>query len=756
MFSPSLIVLLVCLGLALSGPGASAADVQLRKQSTNALLRIDGDPDHDWQIQSSANLTNWITLTNFGTLLASSSTNALWRASSNATGPRQFYRALKTAGLFDPALFRTINLTFTQANWGTLLTTARTTGSNVYCSLLTMDNGATNLGVGARYKGNTSFIMAGTKKSLNIEMDWTQTNGPLMGYSTINLNNAAGDETIMREPIYFTVMSRYTPCPKAAMAKVNINGALWGVYSLAQQENGQLISEWFPSNNGDRWRTPNAPLGGGGGPGGGFTGSNSALSFIGGSTNLSTYLANYQLATTNSPTNTAWARLINAIVVLNTTPTNQLRDAAENVLAVDNWLWFLAIENIFADDDSYWNKGADYSFYYEPESGRIHPLEHDGNEAVSVTNDMTLSPVTGATGTAYNRPLLFRLLPINELRQRYLAHMRTVLQESFQPAVMTPFIDRFHDLSYSAILADPNKGFTMTAYTNDLILLKNYITNRYNFLTNHAELRPLPPNILAVFDPPVTPGPADIPFLTAQVAANGTNGVDSVWLYFRDKTYGRFAVRQMFDDGAHGDGAAADGVFGAATTNFPAGNRIHYYIEARSANAAQAASFHPGHAEKDTHAYRVGLTTATNTPVVINEFMASNSSTLADPQGEFDDWIELRNLTGSEVDLTGHYLTDDATNPRKWAFPAGTIIPADGYLLVWADEDGLATSGLHASFKLSGSGEAIYLVDTDARLNAVLDSIIFDAQTTDISFGRSGADADVWTIMVPTAGLPNN
>lgn len=80
----------------------------------------------------------------------------------------------------------------------------------------------------------------------------------------------------------------------------------------------------------------------------------------------------------------AWERLTNVLGVLNRKPTSPVetyRDAVENVLAVDRWLWFLALENLFADDDSYWNKGADNRFYYEPECGRLHPIEHDGHEA---------------------------------------------------------------------------------------------------------------------------------------------------------------------------------------------------------------------------------------------------------------------------------------------------------------------------------------------------------------------------------------
>lgn len=743
-----LAILFATSGASLTLPCSHAAggQVSFRTEGTNVLVRIQGDPDDDWRLQSSDDLLGWTNVASFGTLL-SGETNAPSKSAGGINAPQKFYRALRTSGLYDRTLFRTISLTFTQSNWGTLLANARTTGNDILCSMLTLENGATNLTLGARYKGNTSYTMSGTKKSINLDLDFTNATAELMGYETVNLNNAAGDETIMREPLYFNVMSQYTPCPQGAMAKVSVNGALWGVYSLVQQENGQLIKEWFPSNDGDRWRAPNAASGG-------FTSSNSAFAYFG-NTNITSYQSNYELKTTNSTRTIAFQRLINAISVLNTTPTNQLRDTLEEVFAVDNWLWFLAIENIFVDDDSYWNKGADYGFYYEPESGRIHPVEHDGNEAFTSTMGITytLSPVVGATGN--NRPLLFRLLPITELRQRYLAHMRTVLDEYFNPTVLTPMIDAYRDLSISSIIADPNKGFTMAAYTNELSALKTYVTNRHNYLRNHAELTPAQPDITAVRGPWYTVYPTNTVWITAEVSANGSSGLGSVWLYHRGKPYGRFTRVQMFDDGAHNDGNADDGVFGAEIEAYRAGTRVRYYIEARGTNAAQAARFSPARAEHETYSYRVAVTTAPSTPVVINEFMTSNTSTLADPQGAYDDWIELHNITDQEVDLTGHFLSDEPNNPRKWMFPAGTTIAPDGYLVVWADEDTADTPGLHASFQLSSSGEAFYLSDADANFNAILDYVSYGAQITDVSYGRSAADADVWTSMTPTPGAAN-
>ena len=480
-------------------PALCAADGRVRMvlKDSVPLIQVVGDSDEDWRIESSDDPGDWSAPHEFGTVLGGDFT-APFLALGSPDESHRFFRARKTDGLFDQTQLRTFSLTFTQANWASLMTSGRTSGSNVVAKL-EIDNGAIIAGIGARYKGNTSFTGMGgsapAKKSVNLEVDFSDPKQRLLKYRTINLNNAFGDETVMREPVYFTIMSRYAPSPRGAMAKLFINGAYWGVYSLAQQEDSDLVREWFPSNNGDRWKAPNIGAGaGGGGGGGGFGGSGSALSWLG--PNVGSYRTAYELKTSNS-TN-AWERLVRACDVLNNTSAGELRDKVEEVLAVDSWLWFLAVENIFADDDSYWNKGADYGFYYEPESGRIHPIEHDGNEAF-VAGDVQLSPLQGATGT--NRPILSKLLSVPSLRQRYLAHMRTVLRESFHPDVLTPVIDRLHALSVKAIMEDTRKGFTMTAYTNDLRSLRTFVTNRYRFLTNHAELRPAAPSIVAVSEP---------------------------------------------------------------------------------------------------------------------------------------------------------------------------------------------------------------------------------------------------------------
>jgi len=148
-------------------------------------------------------------------------------------------------------------------------------------------------------------------------------------------------------------------------------------------------------------------------------------------------------------------------------------------------------------------------------------------------------------------------------------------------------------------------------------------------------------------------------------------------------------------------------------------------------------------------------------PLVINEFMASNSpaSGITDPQGDYDDWIEIHNYGSIPIDIAGMYITDNISNPLEgYHIPgdvsAETNIPSGGYLLIWADDDIADSPGLHANFQLDKDGEEIGLFDTDG--SSLIDSIIFAEQTTDISFGREPDANDNLVTLLPTPGASNN
>ncbi|MEA3224528.1 MAG: lamin tail domain-containing protein, partial [Planctomycetota bacterium] len=130
-------------------------------------------------------------------------------------------------------------------------------------------------------------------------------------------------------------------------------------------------------------------------------------------------------------------------------------------------------------------------------------------------------------------------------------------------------------------------------------------------------------------------------------------------------------------------------------------------------------------------------------PLVINEVMASNRNSIRDPQGEYDDWIEIYNASADPVNVDGMYLTDNPDNPTMWRIPANsrgaTTIPAGGYLLIWTDGD-VGDVGLHANFKLNADGEQVALFAGDGV--TLIHSLEFGDQTSDMSFGsyQNGAD----------------
>src|SRR5688500_4886415 len=97
--------------------------------------------------------------------------------------------------------------------------------------------------------------------------------------------------------------------------------------------------------------------------------------------------------------------------------------------------------------------------------------------------------------------------------------------------------------------------------------------------------------------------------------------------------------------------------------------------------------------------------------LVVNEFVASNATGHADEAASHPDWIEIWNGGDRDVDLSGWTLTDNHSEPEKWAFPEGTTLEAGGFLVVFADGD-TGDGPLHASFKLDADiGEDIGLFD---------------------------------------------
>ncbi len=145
------------------------------------------------------------------------------------------------------------------------------------------------------------------------------------------------------------------------------------------------------------------------------------------------------------------------------------------------------------------------------------------------------------------------------------------------------------------------------------------------------------------------------------------------------------------------------------------------------------------------------LPAAVNGTIVINELLPRNSTHGADQDGQFDDWIELYNLSSQNLDISGYYLTDSKNELTKWKFPEGTTIAKSGYLIVWADKDTTQT-GLHTNFKLSASGETVVFL-TPAQ--EVIDEVKFPEDSLEFSYARKPNGTGSFVKSTPTFNAEN-
>lgn len=137
--------------------------------------------------------------------------------------------------------------------------------------------------------------------------------------------------------------------------------------------------------------------------------------------------------------------------------------------------------------------------------------------------------------------------------------------------------------------------------------------------------------------------------------------------------------------------------------------------------------------------------------ILLNEILADNRSTVANGS-DHPDYIELHNPTAVPVDISGWSLTDDPFLPRKYVFVAGASVPANGFLVIWADLN-LSASGLHTGFGLGAKGDLVRLYAADGV--TVRDELRFGLQVGDLSLGRVPDGSGTWTLNQPSAGLAN-
>jgi hypothetical protein len=341
------------------------------------------------------------------------------------------------------------------------------------------------------------MVREGRKRSFNLSIDFEREDQRLLGYRTLNLLNAHRDATFLRTVLYYHIARQYLPAPKANYVKLVVNGESWGVYVNAQQFNKDFIKEWFSDAKGARWKVPGSPRG------------NAGLTYLG--DDPAEYKKKYEIKTKDEPA--AWTNLIRLCRTLDKTPADRLEAELAPMLDLDQTLWFLAIENVFINNDGYWIRASDYEIYQDSK-GKFHVIPYDANETFGYperggrmgggqeVRGVELDPL--AYSTDDSKPLLRRLLAVPALKARYLARVRTLAEEWLDWKKLGPVAMQYHALIANEVKADTRKLSSFESFQKGIsedveqegfrgperaLSLKNFAEQRRAYLLNHAAVK---------------------------------------------------------------------------------------------------------------------------------------------------------------------------------------------------------------------------------------------------------------------------
>jgi len=684
-----------------------------------------------------------------------------------------FFVLAQTPGdkLFDNNFVHEIKIYFEEPNFWDLLTqdyefaSAAQTDIPYRSAFEVYIDGVLLEDVGVRQKGFSSYFAEGYKKSLKLDLDEFKDGQTYDGLRKININNGTGDPALLRDFLcYDMIRATGAPAPRVSHAKIYINDAYWGLYVLVEQVDKTFLGNHFDDNDGNLFKNI----------------SWSNLEYLG--TNPEDYKQIYELKTNEAEDD--WSGLIELLDVINNSNNAVFPSKIQQVFDVPGYLKILAIDVMTDNWDSYIEHGRNFYLYEAPNGGKFHWIPWDYNLAMggdfsTAGNPQAFDPVCpGYPNFSFevgdNNEVSFSDASTENPDSWFWDFGNGNSSTEQNPVYIYP-VDGVYNVCLTTSKSYPDTACSKT-YCKEVDLTVDF-SSCYTIVNGSCPYPPYDPllvNIMTFFTPccesewePFCQDYYD--FLEAE--QNGVGGpnpplnfpllqdnsmkvllsrllsvpdfrelyleyccqilennftverlfllIDTQADLIRQAVYAdtNYIFTPNYFDYDVGYGGAANGATIPQLKKFIE-NRIPFLQQdLENTNYDCGSAISP-----------IGLM-----DVVINELVADNDSTsTVSDAGEYDDWIELYNNTSATIDLTGFYLSDNTSNPYKWAFPLGTKINAGEYLIVWADIQG-GQPGLHADFKLSKDGEEIQLIHSDGT---VIDNVSFSEQTTNKGFAR--------------------
>ncbi|MBI2839996.1 MAG: CotH kinase family protein [Acidobacteria bacterium] len=569
----------------------------------------------------------------------------------------------EAAAFFDDPGVHEIRLTFADEGWyGKLYDSHANDSDDPYFPASFAGEGVAIPQIGVRFKGNSSFMGAGTsvKRPFKLDFDAYDDDARFFGIAKLNLHNGFRDPSMLREKLFLDFAGRFVPAPRATFVRLVVNGTYWGLYTAVEQVDSTFVRSRFGSDEDGNLFKGQASDEGGGDPTADF---GSDLTYLG--ADPTEYKKYYQLKTNEAIDD--YSQLIKLIDVLNNSAPPSFPKNLEPLLDVRETLYSLALNNLFVNLDSYNGSAHNYYLYQRDDTGAFSHIFWDTNEAfgrflMGVDADTDIHemdpfwlPSQDAAGQAQKRPLMEQLWANSSYKNDYLCAMKDLLSGGFDKATMSRQVTALAKVIRAELKADPNKLYSYDEFEQSLT---SDISDGFQTIYGL------------------------VPYVERRAAY----------------------MKTRLDELAPTCSDAATGLAGVLR---------------------------------------------------INELMAENAHTLEDPDdpGEYPDWIELHNSGTKAIDLKGLWLTDDLLAPTKHRIDTSVIVPAKGFVVLFADRDS-EQGGKHLGLSLSASGDGIAVIAADGH--TVIDSTSFGIQAPDTARGRLPDGSGSWYMLAPASPGASN
>jgi hypothetical protein len=323
-----------------------------------------------------------------------------------------------TAELFDNSRVFQIEVEISKEGLESLKKSPRT---NILATL--KEGGRVYTNVTLHLKGAAgSFRQVDDRPALTMNFDKAAEGQKFHGLTKMSLNNSVQDETYTAEKVsreLFTAAG--VPTPRAGHATVKLNGRDLGLYLMVEGWGKQFLKQHFKNTSGNLYD-------------GGF------VNDIDGELSV------------NSGDNPKDQSDLKALVEAAKEPnlTNRLA-RLEQVLDVDRFLTFLALDVITWNWDGYGMNRNNYRVFHNKSTGKLVFMPHGLDQMFWRPDGPILPPMGGLVAKA--------LIEIPEVRKRYFDRMAELMKTSFKVEALTNRVAQVAALVRPVLVAkDPEAG----------------------------------------------------------------------------------------------------------------------------------------------------------------------------------------------------------------------------------------------------------------------------------------------------------